>query len=142
MATSARTGFGLLWQRGDGGSPEAFVTVAEVTSLTFEGAEHPTIDVTNNDSASAACEKIKRGFTDYGRITINFNFTGGATHKNLYGANLTGITPTNYKLTWPGIALWGPISAFLSKMGPIEGPHDNTMTGQATYDINSLPTLP
>lgn len=142
MATSARSGFGLLWQKGDGASPEAFTTVAEVTNLTFEGAEHPTIDVTNNDSPNAACEKIKRGFADYGRVTITFNLTGGVTHTALYGTAFTGITANNYKLTWPGITAWGPMSCFQTKFGPYEGPHDNTMTGQATYEINTKPTLP
>src|SRR5262245_38740613 len=141
MATAAKTGFGSLWQKGDGASPEVFTTIAEITRIRFTGAEHPTIEVTNNDSPNQSSEFIKRGFTNYGKVEIEGNWISDTTQKALYGTALTGITTTNYKLTWNGVTAWGPAAAFLEKFS-VEGPHDNTMTFAATYQINTKPTLP
>lgn len=140
--TSARSGFGALWQKGDGASPEVFSTIAEIRRIRFTGFNHPTILVTNNDSPNAAAEKIKRGFTDYGQVEIEGNLTGGATHQALYGTSLTGVTAINYKMTWPGITAWGPFSCHQTDAGPYEAPHDADMTFQAKYEITGKPTLP
>lgn len=74
MADSdAHTGFGALIQKGDGASPENFVTVLGVKSITGPQISRDTHDTTTMSSASNFREFIG-GLVDAGEVTFDANF--------------------------------------------------------------------
>lgn len=68
------TGMGSLFQRGDGGSPEAFVTLAEVSRIRGPGLMRKPIRATSLDSTGGYDEWIA-GAKDADRSILTINFT-------------------------------------------------------------------
>jgi len=74
MPSSAFSGVGTQFKRGNGAATEAFTAIAEVNSITGPGLTADFIDVTSLDSTGGYKEYI-RGFRDGGEVTLNMNFT-------------------------------------------------------------------
>ena len=70
MAVKAQ---GTLLKIGDGGSPESFITVAEVRSFTGPGGSAAVIDTTN--LSSTAKEKAM-GLADEGELSLDMFWSG------------------------------------------------------------------
>ena len=68
--SDAFIGHGTLLQRGDGGDPETFTTVAEVLNISGPSLSRDTIDVTTMDSPDEWIEFIA-GLNDVGEITFD-----------------------------------------------------------------------
>jgi len=58
MTTSARIGYGVAFAIGDGGDPETFTDVAEVTSVTPPSLSMDTVAATHTDSEEGWREYI------------------------------------------------------------------------------------
>jgi hypothetical protein len=72
--------FGTALQIGNGGTPEAFTTIAEVINISGPTLSLETIDVTSHGSTDAWREFVA-GLKDPGEITFDINFVPtGATH--------------------------------------------------------------
>lgn len=130
MATGARSGFGALLKRGDGGSPEAFSTVSEVVNIGRVGTTLQTTDATHMESADQHMEKIPT-MLESGAVTADLNYLPGDTSQNNLRNDMLNRTLRNFQITIPGSAKIVSFAAYVTEMGP-EFPHDNKMTQQVT----------
>jgi hypothetical protein len=103
--SSGIAAFGTLLKIGDGGSPESFATIAEVTNIDGPSGKTGTADVTNHSSPSAFKEIVATTI-DPGTYKITVNFTPTAITQNYS----TGIlrdwinrTKRNFQLVWPNV---------------------------------------
>lgn len=71
MTSNAFVAQGTLLKRGDGGSPEVFTSIGEITDFSGPGGKAKIIDVTNLDST--AIEKLV-GLPDEGTLTITLTW--------------------------------------------------------------------
>jgi len=141
MASAAVFGQGTLIKLGDGGSPENFTTVAEVSDIqpAFKGA---TIDVTNHDSTGGWEEFIAGLLSGTIKITINFiptsttqGYTSGIL-KDMYNR-----TKRNYKLVFPdgGSTTWA-FTVIVTDYSP-KAPVKDRLTADISMQITGAPTL-
>jgi hypothetical protein len=72
MATGAKLGYGSLLKRGNGASPEVFVTIAEMHDIPDLGSEAALVEVTNFDSPLSTREYIS-GLLDGIQFTVTGN---------------------------------------------------------------------
>ena len=138
MATNADIGHGSSFAIGDGATPtEAFVAVAEVTSITPPSDSVDVIDVTHMASPSNTREFIQ-GLTDPGEVSIDINFTPGSGSDTAIQAK-RGAGTGNYQITFPGGTVW-TFAAFLTGYEPAV-PVDDKMTATVTFKVTSTYTV-
>jgi len=102
MATGAKGGYKTLLQRGDGGSPEAFTTVAEVNDISGPEITKMIEDATSMDSPDGYVEKISLGLRDPGSVTFQVNLLNeNTTHNNLL-ADLEADVTRNFRIVANG----------------------------------------
>lgn len=99
MTTSAKKAFRTLLQYGDGGTPELFTTLAEVTSLEPPEATAKEVEVTSHDSEAA---EFILSYVDEGEISGECNFVNDATQTAARAK--VGGTASNWQMCFP---LWG-----------------------------------
>ena len=90
---------------GDGGTPETFTTIAEVTDISGPTDDTEEIEVTNHDSPAGTKEVIM-GDRDLGTLTFSGNFIPtNATHDWLTGmvAVHKAGTKHNFQLVYPDV---------------------------------------
>lgn len=139
-------GIGTLLKLGDGGSPETFSTISEVTELSGPSLEKETVEVTSHDTkanASSYKEYIE-GVKDGGEVSLTLNFiptdsTHGPTNGLLAEYESGGTT--NYKIVFPdsGSTTW-TIPAICTGFEP-EEPIDGQLTADVTLKVDGKPTL-
>lgn len=103
MSTTAKTGIGVLLQRGDGATPtEAFVTLAMVTSIKGPSEEAAQIDVTSLDSTGGYAEFIG-GLKTGGQLVAEANFDENDTTYGNVRTDFQTNPPTvhNWKIVFP-----------------------------------------
>ena len=140
MAISA---FGTLLKIGDGGSPESFTTIAEVTNIGGPSLSLDPIDVTNHSSTGGWKEFIG-GLLDGGEVSFEINYDPvGATHDASTGliADMSARTVRNFQLVFPdtGNTTWS-FSALVTAFQPSE-PIDNKLSASVTLKVSGQPTL-
>lgn len=72
MPTGAKLGYGSLFKRGNGASPEVFTTIVEMHDIPDFGAEAALVEVTNFDSPNGTREYIS-GLADGVQFTVQGN---------------------------------------------------------------------
>lgn len=83
--SEAAWAYGTQMQMGDGGSPEAFTTIAEVMDIAAPPLTRDQIDVTNHDSPGGY-EEIIPTIKRSGNVTFPVNWIPtDATHNHLTG---------------------------------------------------------
>lgn len=128
--------FGTQFQRGDGGTPETFVTVGEATSISGPGMERETIDVTSHDSPERFREWVG-GLIDAGEVTFEVNWDP-AIHVPLID-DFQDPLPRNYRIVFPDPPGGGfTVAAFITGMDH-EFPHDEKMSADFTFKISGKP---
>lgn len=129
MASSAISGFGTLVKIGDGGSPEAFTTIAELKNIKLPGVKNTIVEVTSHSSPGG----IKERLAVLGEITemsfdLNFIPTG-ATHSYTSGLLKDALNRTkrNFKVVLPdgGGTTWQG-AAYVEEFTP-EAPVDGVL---------------
>jgi hypothetical protein len=81
MSSNALESQGMVLKRGDGGSPETFTAIPEITSISGPGGSAPIIDTTDLDST--AREK-RLGLADEGQVSLDINYIpANAVHAGL-----------------------------------------------------------
>lgn len=128
---------GTVFARGDGGSPEVFITVPNITSIAGPDASKNEIETT--DLASTAKE-YKGGLADFGRLTLEMQIVpGNAVHDLMYADFADTSSPVrNWKLTYvngKGRNLSGYVASFPSAVQP-----DSVITGSVVIRLSGLPT--
>lgn len=125
-ATQGQTGFGTLFQIGDGAGPEVFTTVAEVVNITAPDSTLSTVDATHMESPDRFSEKIP-ALLDSGEAQIELNFVpGSATQKLLDDAHYA-LRKANFRIILPGALKRGEFSGYVTKIGRAM-PHNDKMT--------------
>jgi predicted secreted protein len=120
MATKAKAAKGTLIQRGDGGGPEVFTTIGEVTNFSGPGETAETIDVTSFDST--AKEFISSGLPDNGEVTFDVNFVGSDAQQQGLRSDLRAGTLRNFKVILNDHATTKTTFAFAAIVSSIDGP--------------------
>jgi predicted secreted protein len=139
MASGAVLGYQTLLQRGDGGSPEGFTTIAEVLDISGPSSSVDTIEVTNMDSPNNYKEYIA-GLLDGGEVSFDCNFTNVASQTNII-ADHQNRTLRNFKMVLPlaGNPAWtfaGYVTGFDNSQ-----PVQDKITASFTIKITGKPTL-
>ena len=129
--------FGTLFQRGDGGSPEVFTTVAHVTDISAPELSRETHDVTAHDSTDKWRE-FTGGLKDGGEVSLELNYDP-RDHDALV-VDLDDDEPRHYRIVWPqGIGQWD-FAALMTNF-TAQAPHDDKLSGEATFKVSGPPTL-
>lgn len=138
MASSAFSGVGTQFLRGDGASVEAFTAIAEINSISGPSLSRDTIDVTSLDSTGGYREFIA-SFRDGGEITLNMNFTP---------SGFDGMKDDfEYDLTWNYRIILGNAAAtqfdfagLVTSIG-LAVPMDDKVTQDVTIKISGTVTM-
>ena len=131
---------GTLLKKGDGASPEAFATVAQI----FGGPDGPSLsqdelDVTDHSSPSGFREFIG-GLKDAGEISGELHYdSANATHNATAGLikELKDGTVKNYQILFPDastVTFAALVTAF-----EMAAPVDGKLTASFTLKISGLP---
>ncbi|HET8684976.1 MAG TPA: phage tail tube protein [Micromonosporaceae bacterium] len=129
--------FGTKLKRGDGGAPEVFTPIAQVTKISGPEFEREILDVTDHDSVEA-WEEAKGGIKRSGEVSLDINFDP-SVHNTLL-ADLNDADARNYQLVFPDTppSTWS--FKAVMKGVKVEAPHDNKLTGTITFKISGKPT--
>lgn len=141
---NAKASKGTKLQRGDGGGPEVFTTIAEVRDLKAPSESVEAVNVTHQDSPAA--EFISNNIVDGGEVTFGINFIGSnAQHQGLR-ADLRAGTLRNFKLLVNDktldvdkttISFSGIVTNFDGPEAPVSGHY----TANITVKVSGLPTV-
>jgi len=134
MATSARSGFGSLLKRGDGGSPEVFTTVAEVVDIGEVSITQATADATHMESSGRFMEKIPT-LLEAGAVSVILNYLPGDSTQSSLRADMIAGVSRNFQITIPGSSKVIAFAALVTKAGPTI-----THDGKMTQTIELTPT--
>ena len=138
-ATNARSGFGALLKRGDGGSPEVFTTISEVANIGAVETSLDTVEATHMESPSAHKEYIPT-LLDAKEISVELNYLPGDTTQNNLRSDLLNRTLRNFQCTIPGSAKVISFAAFVTNLGPMI-PVDGKMTQTLNLRPNGVITI-
>lgn len=130
--------FGTKLQRGDGGGPEVFTDIANVTSVGGPGLSRETLDVTTHSSPEGWMEFVG-GLKDGGEVSLDINYAP-ASHNALI-ADFADASPRNYKLVFPSspTSTWS-FKAVMAGFEP-DAPHDDKLTAAVTLKVSGKPTI-
>lgn len=141
--SNAISAFGTLLKIGDGGSPETFTTIAEVTNISGPSLSMNTVDVTSHDSTDGWREFVG-GLLDGGEVTLDINFIPtDPTHSYSTGLlnDMVNRTKRNFQLVFPdaGNTTWS-FTALITAFEP-SAPTDDKLSASVTLKITGKPTL-
>ncbi len=141
--TLAIDAYGTLLQVGDGGAPEAFTTIAEVTEISGPSLVLDPLDVTSHESPGAFREFVG-GLLDGGEVTFTINYVPtGSTHDASTGiiADMIARTVRNFQVIFPdvGATVWS-FAALVTAFEPAE-PVDDRLSAEVTLKVTGQPTL-
>jgi len=141
MATSnAVLGFGTLLQIGDGGNPEVFTTIAEVTSISGPNLTKNFVEVTHMESLNGYDEFIP-GLKSGGEITCELNFVPSDTTFTTLKTAYDNDTLSNYKIVFPDSAgTTASFAAYVSAISPT-APVADKMSLSITLKITAAVTF-
>lgn len=135
--------FGTLLKIGDGGSPESFSTITEVTNIGGPSLSMDTIEVTHHGSTGGWREFVG-GLLDGGDVTFEINYDpADSTHDASTGLinDMENRTVRNFQLVFPdtGVTTWS-FAALVTGFEPSE-PIDDKLAASVTLKISGQPTL-
>ncbi len=142
----AYIGHGTLLQRGDGGGPEVFTTVAEVLNISGPSISRDAVDVTTMDSPDQYREFIG-GLLDGGEVTFDVVYDPvDPTIEPVAGllselALVSGSAATNWQLVFsdPAATTWA-FPAIVTGVEPAEAIDDKVMLS-VTLKVSGKVTL-
>lgn len=133
MTTNAILTQGTLIQRGDGGSPEIFTTIAEITNWDGPGGQAKVIPATHLQST--AIEK-KMGLPDEGQFTFDVNFIPGDSTQRALRTDRQNKTLRNFRVVYTDIGLsQDNFSAYVLAF-KTNGETDGVVKGSITLEIS------
>jgi len=138
-----QSAFGTLFQVGSG-SPEVFVSVAEVQKIGEISLESDEIDLTHHESAEAF-EEVVMGIIKTGVVPLTFNFIPSNVTHDESGAGLLNLLKTqeqtNFQMVFPDTAATTFSFAGFVKKVSVDAPHDGKIAGTADIKITGPVTL-
>lgn len=141
--TSSIKAYGTLLKRGDGGTPEAFTTLAEVRDISGPELSLDTVDVTSHSSSNGWEEHVATILRS-GEVTFDINYVpSGSDHDASTGiiADMTSRTLRNWQLVFPdsGSTTWN-FAAYVTGFSP-NAPVAGELTASVTLKVSGEPTL-
>lgn len=131
--SDAALGYGSLFQTGDGGSPEVWSTVAEVTNISPPGIQRDSVDASHENGPDEWRESIP-GLKTPGEMSIEMNFVpGGDAYADLF-AELSDKEVRNRRIVFPDGEVMG-FRAFLTGLES-QVPVDAQMKATATFTLS------
>jgi len=105
MSQNAVLTQGTILQRGDGGTPEVFTAVPEITAITGPTATKAQIDVTD---LSSTAKQFLGGLADFGQMTVEIHYIpGNAVHTAIRNDFINAASPVhNWKLLFVNSHQW------------------------------------
>ncbi len=141
MPTGAIPGYGTLLKMGDGGTPETFATVVEVTEVDPPEITLKTDDATSHDSNG--WEEFVGTLLSGGDVSakINWQPTNG-THDETTGVLYAVLNrmKKNFKIVLPGTLKTFAFAALVTKFKPTT-PVDKKMAAEITLKISGPVTI-
>jgi len=128
-------------QRGDGGAPETFTTIGEVTSFNAPQVTVDQIEVTNFDSS--AKEFISSGLADGGEIGLELNFVGSDAQQQGLRTDCYAGTTRNFKFIMndhPTTKTTVTFSAFVKMLDGPKGGVGEAYKTAITLKVTGTPT--
>ncbi len=142
VTPAAQPAINTFLQLGNGGSPETFTTVANVSSITGPGLSLNVVDVTSHSTAVPWRQKIGT-LLDQGDLSFDcFFIPNDAGHQALMAQFVTRAT-ADWQLSFPTSptrTVWG-LHGFISKFSMSE-PVDNVIKAQITITGTNIPAIP
>jgi predicted secreted protein len=135
MATTAIIGHNSQFQRGNGGGPETFTALGQITNISPPSLTRDTIDATHMQSPSRFREFIS-GLRDAGEVTIQFDYIRGDANDTALQSDYNSDTSRNYRIVYPGGQTW-TFNAFLTSY-TIDVPVDGKVAATCTFKINGV----
>lgn len=138
MTTNAKIGHGSMFAI-QGGSPLAYVPLAEVTNITPPALSRDAVDATHTASPEKWREFIA-GMKDAGEVTVEMNFIPGSTSIDTILAAFNSDETQNCRITFPigsPAATWS-FSAIVTGFAP-EAPMDGKMSASVTFKLTGKP---
>lgn len=148
--SNAHIGFGAQIQKGDGASPENFVSILGIKSISGPKISRDSVDVTDMQSASGYREFIG-GLTDAGEVTFESNFLPrDATQNQEDGGFMAEFDKSscdsrgNWRILLPECQ--GEAEGYFEFAGIVTGqqvdvPMDALMGFSGTIKVSGRPTL-
>lgn len=103
-ASVAKSGFGTLIEKSDGGSPAVYTPIAEVYNIKAPSLSRDTIDVTHHESTAGWREFIG-GLPNAGEVTLDVNFLPANATQTAQTTNLSSSSPFNtYRIVFSDLA--------------------------------------
>lgn len=102
-ATEAQIGYGTKFQRGDGATPETFLTIGEITNIAGPAKAVELIDATHMESPGKFREFVY-GLKDTPDITVEMQYVPGSAGMAALNADIDGEVTSNYKIILPNPA--------------------------------------
>lgn len=133
---------GSTFQVGDGGSPEVFVSVAEITKLTALDMDRAVIDVSHHLSPSRYKEKLP-GWRDAKSLPVEANWLPNDTTQDETTGVLSSFNDDllhNYRVVLPGAIATINLRGFLKSF---KGDLDMEKQGQLSFEVelSGKPTI-
>lgn len=117
MATRAQGAFKTLLQRGDGATPENFVTVSEVKDINGPEISQIIEDATSMDSPGWE-EKVAVGLRSAGDITFQMNFLQDDATQAGVRQDLTSSTLRNWRVVFKSQTKRLAFAGYVARIGP------------------------
>jgi len=143
QATTGKTGIGVTFQRGDGGSPEVFATIANATNLSAGGVSVNMVDATHLDSPDFYAEFLPGLKTaDEWTFTLQWD-PSDPTQNGTTGLRkqLEDRTIATFRANTAAIGLLVSLEcdAYVSQLGNIEISPEAVMTQSCTLKVSGAP---
>lgn len=130
-----------LLGRGDGGSPETFPTVANVSSINGLSLSAKVDDVTSHSTGVPWRQKIAT-LLDAGDLTVDVFFVPGASNHRALLSDFTLRITRDWRITFPDVGgTFFQCQMFISKLS-FKAPVDGVLTASMTLTATGDPILP
>jgi len=141
-ATTGLDAYGTKLKRGDGGTPEAFTTIANVTNLSPPPISREMYEATHHDGPG--WDEYIAGLLRGGEVSLDIDFVPtDSTHSYAAGMlkDMIDGTLRNWELDWPDSTptTWS-FSAYVATFTPA-APTNGKLTASLTLRISGQPTL-
>ncbi|TAL40710.1 MAG: hypothetical protein EPN91_12570 [Salinibacterium sp.] len=139
-ATQAQSGFGTLFQLGDGETPtETFTTIAEVINITTPEKNLATVDATHMESPQGFMEDIPTLLSS-GECTLDLNFLPSSSTQASLDTAMLARRKCNCRIILPGALKRFEFAGYVTKLGRAM-PHDDKMTMSVTVKATGPTSL-
>ena len=140
MTTQAQIGHGTTFQINTSvaDSPDSWVTIAEVVSVTPPSLSRDAIDATHSTSPNKWREFIP-GLRDGGEVTLEVNFIPAGIGTSTILATFTSDDKVFARINFPDspVTTW-EFQAFITAFEP-DAPFDDKMSATVTFKLSGEP---